>query len=74
MVKKAKDDENLNEIETKKFLDNSFRGGQVKTIGTDIEKILPPMGRFNGDNRNERKQAIIEKVLKFFDKYFGLGI
>ncbi|MCR8696858.1 MULTISPECIES: type I restriction endonuclease subunit R, EcoR124 family [Campylobacter] len=74
VVKKAKDDENLNEIETKKFLDNSFRGGQVKTIGTDIEKILPPMGRFNGDNRNERKQAIIEKVLKFFDKYFGLGI
>ncbi|MEE3776647.1 type I restriction endonuclease subunit R, EcoR124 family [Campylobacter porcelli] len=61
-------------METKKFLDNSFRGGQVKTIGTDIEKILPPMGRFNGDNRNERKQAIIEKVLKFFDKYFGLGI
>lgn len=67
-------DENLNEIETRKFLDNSFRDGQVKTIGTDIEKILPPMGRFNGDNRNERKQAIIEKVLKFFDKYFGLGI
>ncbi|ARQ99989.1 type I restriction endonuclease subunit R [Campylobacter porcelli] len=67
-------DENLNEIETRKFLDNSFRDGQVKTIGTDIEKILPPMGRFNGDNRNERKQIIIEKVLKFFDKYFGLGI
>lgn len=67
-------DENLKESETRKFIDHSFRDGQVKTIGTDIEKILPPMGRFNGGNRNERKQAIIEKLLKFFDKYFGLGV
>ncbi|WP_439097927.1 type I restriction endonuclease subunit R, EcoR124 family [Campylobacter devanensis] len=67
-------DENLKESETRNFIDHSFRDGQVKTIGTDIEKILPPMGRFNGGNRNERKQAIIEKLLKFFDKYFGLGV
>ncbi|WP_096027112.1 type I restriction endonuclease subunit R [Campylobacter lanienae] len=67
-------EENLKESETRKFIDSSFRDGQIKTIGTDIEKILPPMGRFNGGNRNERKQAIIEKLLKFFDKYFGLGI
>ncbi|WP_086304805.1 type I restriction endonuclease subunit R [Campylobacter devanensis] len=67
-------EENLKENETRNFIDHSFRDGQVKTIGTDIEKILPPMGRFNGGNRNERKQAIIEKLLKFFDKYFGLGV
>lgn len=66
------EDENLNEEETRKFLDNSFRDGQVKTTGTDIEKILPPMRRFGGSNRNERKQTIIEKVLKFFEKYFGI--
>jgi len=68
------EDENLNEEETRKFLDNSFRDGQVKTTGTDIEKILPPMRRFGGGNRNERKQTIIGKVLKFFEKYFGLSI
>ena len=68
------EDENLNEEETRKFIDNSFRDGQVKTTGTDIEKILPPMRRFGGGNRNERKQTIIEKVLKFFEKYFGLSI
>ena len=66
------EDENLNEEETRKFLDNSFRDGQVKTTGTDIEKILPPMRRFGGGNRNERKQTIIEKILKFFEKYFGI--
>ena len=68
------EDENLNEEETRKFIDNSFRDGQVKTTGTDIEKILPPMRRFGGGNRNERKQTIIEKVLKFFEKYFGLSV
>ncbi|MBQ2917123.1 MAG: type I restriction endonuclease subunit R [Clostridia bacterium] len=65
-------EENLNEEETRKFLDNSFREGQVKTTGTDIEKILPPMRRFGGDNRAERKQTIITKILKFFEKYLGI--
>ena len=65
-------EENLNEEETKKFIENSFRDGQVKTTGTDIEKILPPMRRFGGSNRNERKQTIIERIMKFFEKYFGI--
>ena len=66
-------EENLNEEETRKFIDNSFRDGQVKTTGTDIEKILPPMRRFGNSNRNERKQTIINKISKFFEKYFGLN-
>lgn len=66
-------EENLNETETRKFLENSFRDGQVKTTGTDIEKILPPMRRFGGGNRTEKKQTIIDKIKKFFEKYFGLG-
>lgn len=73
-LKKIINDENLNEEETRKFLDNAFRDGQVKTSGTDIEKILPPMRRFGGGNRTERKQTIIDKILKFFEKYFGIGI
>ena len=66
------EEENLNSEETRKFLDNSFRDGEVKTTGTDIEKILPPMRRFGGDNKTERKQTIIEKISKFFEKYFGI--
>lgn len=72
-LKKIINDENLNEEETRKFLDNAFRDGQVKTSGTDIEKILPPMRRFGGGNRAEKKENIIVKVKKFFEKYFGLG-
>ncbi len=66
-------EENLNEEATRKFLDNSFRDGEVKTTGTDIEKILPPMRRFGGGNRAEKKQTIIDKLKKFFEKYFGIS-
>lgn len=66
-------DEHLNEKETRKFLDNSFRDGQVKVVGTDIEKILPPMRRFDGGNKTKRKQNIIAKISKFFEKYFGIN-
>ena len=66
-------EENLNEEATRKFLDNSFRDGEVKTTGTDIEKILPPMRRFGGSNRTEKKQTIISKIKKFFEKYFGIS-
>lgn len=66
-------EENLNEEETRKFLDNSFRDGEVKTTGTDIEKILPPMRRFGGGNRAEKKLTIINKIKKFFEKYFGIN-
>ena len=65
-------DENLKVKETKEFIDNSFRDGILKTTGTDIAKIMPPMSRFGGGNREEKKQNLIEKLKKFFDKYLGL--
>lgn len=73
--------ENLNEIiesehlkpeETEKFIESSFRDGQVRTTGTDIDKILPPMSRFGGGNRQEKKKSVIEKIQSFFERYFGL--
>ena len=30
------------------------------------------MRRFGGCNRTEKKQTIIDKIKKFFEKYFGL--
>ena len=65
-------DEKLKPTETKRFIDNSFRDGALKTTGTDIDKILPPVSRFDGSNRTARKQGVIEKLQKFFEKYFGL--
>lgn len=64
-------EEKLKSDETRKFIESSFRDGQVRTTGTDIDKILPPMSRFNG-NRQEKKKTVIEKIQNFFEKYFGL--
>ena len=68
------EEENLKPTETRKFIDNSFRDGILKTSGTDIDSILPPTRRFGGgtNNRQVKKQSIIEKLTKFFEKYFGL--
>ena len=58
--------------ETRRFVSNSFRDGAMKTVGTDIDKILPPMSRFGGGNRDTQKNAIIECLTKYFEKYYGL--
>jgi len=64
--------EKLKDDETRKFLQNSFRDGVIKTTGTDIDKLMPPVSRFGGGNRVEKKQSVIEKLKAFFDKYIGL--
>ena len=66
-------EENLKEEETRKFIETAFRDGAVKTTGTDIDKLMPPMTRFGGGNRAEKKQGIIARILAFFEKYFGIG-
>ena len=65
--------ENLKETETRKFIEDSFKNGSVKTTGTDIEKILPPTSRFGGGNRDQKKQSVISKILAFFERFFGIG-
>ena len=64
--------EGLKDAETRKFVDYSFRDGNMKTTGTDIDKIMPAMSRFDGGNREIKKNNIIEKLLVFFEKFFGI--
>jgi type I restriction enzyme R subunit len=66
--------ENLKSEETKRFVANAFRDGALKTTGTEIDKLMPPVSRFGGSGRAEKKQGVIEKLKTFFEKYFGLGI
>ena len=66
-------EEQLKPDETRTFLDATFRDGEVKTVGTDIDKIMPAMSRFGGGCRDQKKLIIIEKLQKFFEKYFGVG-
>ena len=66
-------EEKLKPEETRRFLETSFREGEVKTIGTDIDKLMPPVSRFGGGKRAKKKMTIIEKLKAFFEKYFGIG-
>ena len=66
-------EEKLKPEETRRFLETSFREGEVKTVGTDIDKLMPPVSRFGGGKRAKKKMTIIEKLKAFFEKYFGIG-
>lgn len=65
--------ENLKPDETRKFIENAFRDGEIKTTSTDIDKIMPPVSRFGG-GRTAKKQNVIARLLTYFDKFYGIGI
>ena len=66
-------DEKLREPETRKFLENAFRDGEIKTTGTDIDKLMPPVSRFGGGGtRAKKKQSVIGKLKAYFERFFGI--
>lgn len=66
-------EEKLKPEETRKYLENAFRDGEIRTTGTDIDRMMPPVSRFGGGNRAEKKQNLIDKLRAFFEKYFGIS-
>lgn len=67
-------EEKLKEPETRKFLENAFRDGEIKTAGTDIDKLMPPVSRFGGGGaRAKKKQRVIDRLKAFFERFFGIG-
>ena len=66
-------EERLKPQETRAFMENSFRDGEVKTTGTDVDTLMPPISRFGSSKRADKKQTIIRKLKAFFEKYFGIG-
>lgn len=67
-------EENLKPDQTRAFVDTAFRDGQVRATGTAITTILPPVSRFaKGSNRGAKKQAVVDKLTAFFDRFFDLA-
>lgn len=67
------DEEELQEEATRRFIEYAFRIGEIKTTGTDIDKILPPVSRFGGSNRSEKKERGIERLKAYFEKFHNIG-
>ena len=65
-------EEKLKEEETRQFVEYSFRDGVMKTTGTDIDRILPPLSLFGGV-RQKKKANVIQRLLAFFERFFGIG-
>lgn len=72
-LKKIITEEQLKEKETRQFVENSFKTGSMKTSGTDIDSLMPPMSRFGSGNRAEKKKGLIDRLLAYFDRFFGIG-
>lgn len=68
-------EEKLKPEEAKRFVDNSFRDGTLKTAGTDFDRIMPAISRFGGGGsiRAEKKRSVIERLSGFFEKYLGVA-
>ena len=66
------EEEHLKPEETRKFIFNAFKDGEIKETGTDIDRLMPPVSRFGGSGREKKKQIVIDKLKTFFEKYFGL--
>ncbi len=72
-LKKIIEEEHLKEKETWQFIDYSFKVGGMKTTGTDIDVLMPPMTRFGSGNRAEKKKNLIDRLLAYFERFFGIG-
>ena len=64
--------ERLKPEETKVYIERSFRDDELKTIGTDIDRIMPPVSRFGGAGRDKKKQELIDRLTAYFEKFRGL--
>ena len=64
-------EENLKPEPTREYIDNCLADGQLRTSGTAIDDLMPPVRRFGGE-RAKKKATIIEKLQEFFDRYLGI--
>lgn len=72
-IKRIVEEEGLKNDNTREFISNCLKDGYVKTIGTKIDEIMPPMSRFEGKHRAEKKTRVINLIIAFFDRFFGIG-
>lgn len=67
-------EERLKEAETKTFVDNSFKNGEIQSAGTSFAKILPPVSRFSpSGDLAKKKETVLEKLKAYFDRYFNIS-
>ena len=65
--------ESLNPEVTRAFMSEALRDGYVKSSGTKITQVLPPVSRFSPDGAHgAKKQKVLQILTDFIARYFGL--
>lgn len=67
--------EKLKPEKARKFVENAFRDGALRTTGTDLDAILPAVSIFakkQGETRAAKRESVIERLKAYFEKFFGL--
>lgn len=66
--------EKLKPEKARKFIENAFRDGVLRTTGTDLDAILPAVSIFNkiGPSRAEKRHHVVELMSGYFQKFSGL--
>jgi len=65
--------EGLNPDATRKFIHDALRDGELKSTGTAVTRILPPVSRFSADgSHGEKKQRVLAVLTDFLDRFLGL--
>ena len=69
-------EENLVPVETEKFINQAFKTGEIRESGTAIVKVMKPISMFgnnnNGISRSQKKQTVLQRLIDFFNRFFGL--
>ena len=66
-------EEKLKETETKSFMNNAFKNGELQTTGTAFASILPPASRFTpSKERSQMKERILDRIKAFFERFRDL--
>ena len=64
--------ENLNEEPAKRYIRSSLRREYASDLGNELDEILPESDPLEDDSIAE-KDAILEKIQQFVDKFKGIG-
>ena len=67
--------EGLRPEATRAFMDNALRDDRLRTTGTDLDALLPPLSLFTaGSPRAAKSEAVIGRLAGLFERFRGLGL
>ncbi|MCU4190201.1 type I restriction endonuclease subunit R [Flavobacterium sp. HXWNR29] len=65
-------EENLNEVEAKRYIANSLRREFATDTGTELNALLPKMSPLNPQYLTKKK-SVYQKIVEFVEKFKGVG-